>query len=41
MAGGPAYDPQAPPSPPKWSLEDFLKHQPTKFNRKTSLNLAC
>jgi len=25
---------------PKWSLEDFLKHQPAKFDGKTNPDLA-
>jgi len=40
MVSGPAYSPQAPPPPLEWSLEDFLKHQPAKFNGKTSPDLA-
>jgi len=40
MASGPIYIPQAPCPPPKWSLENFLKHQPAMFNGKTSPNLV-
>jgi len=36
MAGGLVYGPHPQPPPPELSLEDFLKHQPAKFNDKTS-----
>jgi len=34
------YGPKPRPTIPKWSLEDFLKHHPTKFNGKTSPNVV-
>ena len=40
MVGAPMYDPHPQSPPHEWSLEDFLKHQPTKFDGKTSPNLA-
>jgi len=36
-AGAPMYGPRPQPPPPEWSLEDFLKHQPAKFDGKASL----
>jgi len=38
MAGVIVYGPYPQPPPPEWSLKDFLKHQPTKFDGKTSLD---
>ena len=35
-AGAQMYGPHPQPPPPEWSLEDFLKHQPAKFDGKTS-----
>lgn len=37
MSAGPAQALHA--QSQEWSLKDFLKHQPTKFNDNTSLNL--
>ena len=34
------YGPEPLPPPREWSLEDFLKHHPVKFNGKTSPNAA-
>jgi len=38
MIGALVYNPHPQPPPPEWSLEDFLKHQPTKFDGKISPN---
>jgi len=40
MAGALVYGPHPQPPPLEWSLEDFLKHQPTKFDDKTSPDQA-
>jgi len=34
------YGPHPQPPPPEWSLEDFLKHQPTRFDGKKSPDQA-
>jgi len=34
----PTFGPEPRPTVRKWSLEDFLKHHPTKFDGKTSLD---
>jgi len=39
-AGAQMYGPHPQPPPPEWSLEDFLKHQPVKFDGKTSPDQA-
>jgi len=39
-AGAQMYGPHPQPPPPKWSLEDFLKHQPAKFDGKASPDQA-
>ena len=36
----PAFGPEPQPTVREWSLEDFLKHHPTKFYGKTSLDAA-
>jgi len=36
VIGAPVYGPYPQPPPPEWSLEDFLKHQPAKFDGKVS-----
>jgi len=38
MTIAPFYGPE--PRPKEWSLEDFLKHHPVKFNDKTSSDVA-
>jgi len=38
MVGALVYGPHPQPPPLEWSLEGFLKHQPTKFDGKTSAN---
>jgi len=37
---GPVFGPEPRPTVREWSLEDFLKHHPVKFNGKTSLDAA-
>ena len=39
-AGAQMYGPHPRPPPPEWSLEDFLKHQPAKFDGKKSPDQA-
>jgi len=36
----PIYGPKPRPPPKKWSLEDFLRHHPMKFNGMTSLDVV-
>jgi len=36
----PVYDPKPQAPHREWSLEDFLKHHPAKFNGKTSLDVV-
>jgi len=38
--GAQMYGPHPQPPPPEWSLEDFLKHRPAKFDGKTSPDQA-
>jgi len=39
-AVAPTFGPEPRPAVREWSLEDFLKHHPKKFNRKTSPDAA-
>jgi len=39
-AAAPVFGPKPRPPVREWSLEDFLKHHPVKFNGKTSPNAA-
>jgi len=39
-ATAPVFGPEPRPPVREWSLEDFLKHHPVKFNRKTSPDAA-
>jgi len=39
-AGAQMHGPHPQPPPPEWSLEDFLKHRPAKFDGKTSPDQA-
>jgi len=36
----PTFGPEPQPIVREWSLEDFLKHHPSKFGGKTSLDAA-
>ena len=38
VVGAQMYGPHPQPPPPELSLEDFLKHQPAKFDGKVSLD---
>ena len=39
-AAAPVFGPEPQPAAKEWSLEDFLKHHPVKFNGKVSPDAA-
>ena len=39
-AAAPVFGPEPRPAVREWSLEDFLKHHPAKFDGKTSPDAA-